>query len=206
MAFGGVSLMVGKFSSWLGYGFKTFILRQTLPYLFGMVITDKCNLNCFYCESKNSGRYHFSFEQAKNTILDAHLRGHRSLYFTGGEPMIWEDGGHDIEELVRIARDIGFLDVFIFTNGTRPLSIKNCNYIVTVDGPKDIHDQIRNNSYDLVLNNVKNAVTKNIFASITFSKANVQYLRQFVEEVTCTNLFRGISFNLLTHRPGMVRL
>jgi MoaA/NifB/PqqE/SkfB family radical SAM enzyme len=204
MACGGVSMMVSKVASWLGYGFKTFILRQKLPYLFGMVITDKCNLSCFYCESKNSGRYHFSLEQAKSTILDAYRRGHRSLYFTGGEPMIWEDGGHDLEELVRIARDIGFLEVFIFTNGTRPLSIKNCNYIVTVDGPKDIHDQIRHDSYDLVLNNVRNAVTKNIFASITFSKANVQHLHRFVREVTDTKLFKGISFNLLTHWPEIV--
>ncbi len=196
--------MLGKVASWIGYGFKTFILKRELPYLFGMVITDKCNLNCFYCESKNSGRYHFSFEQAKNTILDAYRRGHRSLYFTGGEPMIWEDDSHNIEELVRIARAIGFLEVFIFTNGTKSLSIKNCNYIVTVDGPKDIHNQIRNGSYDLVLNNVKNAVTKNVFASITFSKANVQHLSRFVKEVTATRLFKGISFNLLTHWPEIV--
>jgi Fe-coproporphyrin III synthase len=197
--------MVGKVVSWLEYGFKTFILRQELPYLFGMVITDKCNLNCFYCESKNSGRYHFSFEQAKNTIREAYGRGHRSLYFTGGEPMIWEDSGHNLEELVRLARDIGFLEVFIFTNGTRPLSIANSNYIVTIDGPKDIHDKIRSNSYDVVLQNVRNALTKNVFASITFSKANVQHLRRFVEEVNDTKLFKGISFNLLTHWPEIVQ-
>jgi MoaA/NifB/PqqE/SkfB family radical SAM enzyme len=197
--------MVSKVASWLEYGFKTFILRQELPYLFGMVITDKCNLNCFYCESKNSGRYHFSFEQANNTIREAYGRGHRSLYFTGGEPMIWEDNGHNLEELVRLARDIGFLEVFIFTNGTRPLSIANSNYIVTIDGPKDIHDKIRSNSYDVVLQNVRNAVTKNVFASITFSKANVQHLRRFVEEVNDTKLFKGISFNLLTHWPEIVQ-
>lgn len=196
--------MVSKLGSWLVYGFKTFVLRKKLPYLFGMVITDECNLNCFYCESKNSGRYHFSFEHAKKTIFEAYQRGHRSLYFTGGEPIIWEDNGHDIEELVQIARDTGFLDVFIFTNGTRPLSIKKCNYIVTVDGPKNIHNQIRNDSYDLVLSNVRNAVTRNIFASITFSKANVRYLHQFVKEVTNTRLFKGISFNILTHWPEIV--
>ncbi|MDH4233018.1 MAG: radical SAM protein [Nitrospirota bacterium] len=197
--------MVGKVASWLVYGFRTFILRQEVPYLFGMVITDKCNLNCFYCESKNSGRYHFSFEQAKKTIQEAYARGHRSLYFTGGEPMVWEDDGHNLEELVRFARDIGFLEVFIFTNGTRPLSIANSNYIVTIDGPKDIHDKIRGNSYDVILRNVRNAVTKKVFASITFSRANAQHLRRFVEEVSDTKLFKGISFNLLTHWPEIVQ-
>jgi Fe-coproporphyrin III synthase len=204
MACRGISLMGNKIFSWINYGFKTFILRKELPYLFGMVITDKCNLDCFYCESKNSGMYHFTFEQAKDTLQDAYKRGHRSLYFTGGEPMIWEDDGHNLEELVVMARDLGFHEVFIFTNGTIPLAIKNCNYIVTIDGPREIHDRIRDGSYDLILNNVKDAVTEAVFASITFSKENVGYVEQFVREVADTKLFRGISFNLLTHWPEIV--
>lgn len=197
--------MASKFLSWFSYGFKTFILRKELPYLFGLVITDKCNLNCFYCESKNSGKFHFSFEHAKDTLENAYLRGHRSLYFTGGEPMIWENNGHTLDELIQYARKIGFLEIFIFTNGTVPLNIKQCNYIVTIDGPKSIHNQIRQNTYDLILQNVEEAVTKAIFASITFSKSNFLYLDQFVKEVIGTKLFRGISFNLLTHWPEIVK-
>ena len=54
-------MTIAKYASWLSYGFQTFVLRRQLPYLFGLVITDQCNLNCFYCESKNSGRYHFTW-------------------------------------------------------------------------------------------------------------------------------------------------
>lgn len=197
--------MASKFLSWCTYGFKTFILQKELPYLFGLVITDKCNLNCFYCESRNSGRYHFSYDHAKDTIERAYLRGHRSLYFTGGEPMIWKYNGHTLDELIQFSRQIGFLEVFIFTNGTVPLNIEQCNYIVTIDGPKSIHNQIRQNTYDLILQNIEGAVTKAVFASITFSKSNYLYLYQFVKEVTDTKLFRGISFNLLTHWPEIVK-
>lgn len=198
-------MMLNKLASWVSYGFKTFVLKKELPYLFGLVITDKCNLNCFYCESKNSGKYHFSFEQARDAIETAYQHGHRTLYFTGGEPMIWEDNGHTLEELIKYARDIGFLDVFIYTNGTYPLDIKDCNYIVTVDGPKEIHNQIRNDSYDLILKNVEGSVTKAIFASITLCKSNFLYMNQFVIDVAETKLFRGISFNLLTHWPEFVK-
>ncbi len=118
--------------------------------------------------------------------------------------MLWEDNSQTLDDLVQYARKVGFLDVFIFTNGTIPLSIKQCNYIVTVDGPKKIHNQLRNNSHALVLKNVENAVTKAVFASITFSKTNFRYLDQFVKEVSETGLFRGISFNLLTHWPEIV--
>lgn len=205
MAEQGSPLRLTQILSWLDYGFKTFILKKELPYLFGLVITDKCNLNCFYCESKNSGQYHFTFEHAKKTLGDAYQRGHRSLYFTGGEPMLWEDNGHHIDELVQYARNLGFFDIFIFTNGTMPLSIEKTNYIVTIDGPKAIHNEIRNHSYDLIMKNVERSVTKAVFASITFSKTNAHYLKEFIIDIYATKLFKGISFNLLTHWPEIVR-
>jgi len=118
--------------------------------------------------------------------------------------MIWENEGHRLDELVKFTRDIGFLEVFIYTNGTKPLQIKNCKYIVTVDGPKEVHNKIRNDSYDLVIENVKNAVTKAVYASITFSRANFKSLDEFVDELTRTQLFKGISFNLLTHWPEVI--
>ncbi len=196
--------MVGKVFSWIGYGLRTFVLRQKLPYLFGIEVTDQCNLNCFYCEGKNKDRYYFNFEQAQQTLRDAYNRGHRALYFTGGEPMIWEDGDKHLDDLVYYARDLGFNEIFIYTNGTKPLNINQCKYIVTIDGPREVHNRIRSDSYDLIMENVSAAATKAIFASITFTKANIQYLEPYVKDITDTGLFRGICFNLLTHWPEIV--
>lgn len=198
--------MIAKWANWIGYGFQTFVLRRQIPYLYGMVITDRCNLNCFYCKSNNTGRFHFSWEQACASLRDAYGRGHRTLYFTGGEPMIWEDDGHHLSDLVSYSRQIGFFDVFIFTNGTRPLDIRGCNYIVSLDGPRDVHNRIRANTYDQILSNVANAATRAVFASITFSKATVDCLERFVRETHATGLFRGISFNLLTHWPEILAI
>ncbi len=186
------------------YAFRTYVLRQELPYLFGLVITDLCNLDCFYCESKNSGGYHFSLEQALHTLEEAYGRGHRSLYFTGGEPMLWEDGGRGLAFLVDHARSLGFADIYIFTNGTVPLDIAGCSYIVTIDGPKEVHDRIRGGTYERVVQNVREAVTPAIFASITFNRDNVEFCERFVREISELHLFRGISFNLLTHWPEIV--
>lgn len=195
---------MGRITSGLAFAFRTFLLRQMRPYLFGLVVTDRCNLDCFYCESKNSNRYHLPAELAVAMLREAYARGHRSLYFTGGEPMLWSDNGLGLAELVAEARRLGFCEVFIFTNGTFPLDIRDCNYIVTVDGPREVHDSIRGGTYDAVLANVRGACTKAVFASITFSRANLDHLEAFVHEVTATGLFRGISFNLLTHWPEIV--
>ena len=186
------------------YAFSTFVLRRTSPYLFGMVITDRCNLDCFYCESKNTGGYHFGAARALATLRDAFARGHRALYFTGGEPMLWEDDGRDLAWLVDQARRIGFSDIFVFTNGTISLSIPRCSYIVTIDGPREVHDRIRRGTYDRVIANVRGAVTQAVFASITFSKENAAHCERFVREISALGLFRGISFNLLTHWPEIV--
>lgn len=195
---------MNKWAQHAAYAFRTFVLGRQSPYLFGLVVTDRCNLSCFYCESKNSGLYHCTHQRARALLSDAFARGHRSLYFTGGEPMLWEDGDHDLASLVAEARELGFGDVFVFTNGTLPLKIPGCSYIVTIDGPREVHDRIRGGSYDLVIDNVRNAATRAVFASITFSRANVDHCERFVEEIAALGLFRGISFNLLTHWPEIV--
>ena len=189
----------------LKYAYQTFVLRRELPYLFGLVLTDKCNLDCFYCESKNTGRYHMTFQQVKDSLYMAYERGHRSLYFTGGEPMIWEDAGHTVDDLVEFAGNLGFFDIFIYTNGTRSLKTKGCKYIVTVDGPREIHDSIRQGTFELVMHNIHHAVTKQVLASITFSKKNAAYLEQYVRELSSNGFAGRISFNLLTHCPEIIK-
>lgn len=187
------------------YALKTVVFRQHNPWLVGLVITDRCNLNCHYCESKNSGQYHFSWLEACQALSAAYQRGCRSLYFTGGEPMLWRDGDKTIHQAVAYAQSLGFHEIFIFTNGTLPLNIPGCHFIVTVDGPKAIHEQIRPGTYDVILHNVKQAVTKAVFASITLGRQNMGYIEEFAREIVATGLFRGISFNLLTHWPEMVQ-
>lgn len=198
MAGKGHTMRAEKIVYGLKYGMQTFLLGKKLPLLFALVITDSCNLDCFYCRGKNRKKIHFSSEQAFAAIKDAYKRGHRSLYFTGGEPMLWESGGCNLKNLVDFSIKTGFFEVFVFTNGTVPLDIPSCHYIVTVDGPREIHNQIRNNTYDQILENVETAATNNVFATMTLTKANVDYLEDYVKSLTKLNLFKGLSFNLLT--------
>ncbi|HOX58630.1 MAG TPA: radical SAM protein [Candidatus Paceibacterota bacterium] len=187
------------------YAFKTLVLRQHRPWLVGLVITDQCNLNCHYCESKNTGQYRFTWPETCKAVEAAYGRGCRSLYFTGGEPMLWRDGDKAIQDAVSYAQSLGFHEIFIFTNGTFPLNTRGCHFIVTVDGPRAVHERIRPGTYDLILHNVRQAVTKAVFASITLGRQNVDCIEEFAREMVSAGLFRGISFNLLTHWPEMVQ-
>jgi Fe-coproporphyrin III synthase len=203
LAAGGYLMKFRHYLGALSYAFQIFVLKRKLPYLVGMVITDHCNLACFYCNS--SGRFQFSYHQAKDALLQAYKRGNRTLYFTGGEPMIWQDGTAHLSDIVHYAHKLGFQEIFIFTNGTIPLTIPHCSYIVTIDGPKHIHEQIRQNSYTGIIDNVRQAVTSKIFASITVTQANAAYLDDYVKEICALDIFCGISFNFLTQKPEIVR-
>lgn len=199
----GRSHPLSRYLGYAGFAIETFLFRRERPYLFILVINDQCNLNCFYCTSKNTGQYDLRNAEIRAALAAAYDRGHRALVITGGEPMIWQDDGARIHDIVSHARALGFQDIAIFTNGTRPLDIPDVTFIVTVDGTKETHNSIRANTYDLILAHIAQTSAK-VIASITLTKANADTLEAAVEEIAATRLFKGITFNLLTHNPDMV--
>jgi MoaA/NifB/PqqE/SkfB family radical SAM enzyme len=168
-----------------------------------MVINDKCNLDCFYCTSKNTGQYDLDRSAVWSSLAEAYMRGHRALVITGGEPMLWQSNGVVLNDVVSYARDLGFLDIAVFTNGTFPLDTEGVTFIVTIDGTRDVHNAIRAGTYDMILNHVRGANSQ-VIASITLSKANARDLECAVREIANVHLFKGITFNLLTHNPDIV--
>ncbi len=196
-------LSLRRYLTYLAFGFRAVVLKDKRPYLLILMINDQCNLNCFYCEGKNTGLLELDYPQAVRLLKEGYCRGHRVLVLTGGEPFLWNREGRTLADLIKEARHLGFLDITIFTNGTHPLQIHGCTYIVTIDGTREIHNQIRQGTYDLILKNVEKACGR-VVASITLSKANALHLEEMVREITSTGKFRAITFNLLTHWPEMV--
>jgi MoaA/NifB/PqqE/SkfB family radical SAM enzyme len=182
---------------------QTMLLRRARPYLFVLIVNDRCNLDCFYCTSKNTGRFEMEWAAVRRALSEAHRRGHRALVLTGGEPTLWRSDGAALGDVVGYARGIGFLDIAVFTNGTQPLEVEGITYIVTIDGTREAHNYIRAGTYDLILENVRAARSK-VMASMTLSKANADRLEEAVHEMAATGLFSCITFNLLTHEPQVV--
>lgn len=192
-----------RLQGYASFAVDTFLLRRERPYLFILVINDKCNLNCFYCNSRNTGRYDLDRSAVRSALSQAYSRGHRALVITGGEPMLWESDGAVLRDVVCHAQDLGFLDIAVFTNGTFPLDIEGVTFIVTIDGTRDSHNAIRADTHDTIMNHVRRSGSK-VLASITITKANAEDLEAAVREIAGANLFGGITFNLLTHNPDVV--
>ena len=108
--------------------------RDPAPLIYGVAITDRCNLSCRGCEIPNLGRRDMTWTELDEILMSAYSRGFREAYFTGGEPMLWRDGSHTIEDAVNLAHGIGFFHVHLYTNGTFGLQSSADLVWVSVDG------------------------------------------------------------------------
>ena len=59
---------LNRYLGYIAFAFATFVLRRKNPYLFILVINDKCNLDCFYCSSKNTGKYDLGYTSVRSAL------------------------------------------------------------------------------------------------------------------------------------------
>ena len=133
-----------------------------MPYKATIILTNRCNLNCFACPNaasryqKNNPRFmmsrELSDEQWKSTIRQGLSLGVKEWYFMGGgEPTLKQD------ILVELIEDIKTNSVYnvceIITNGTllteenikRLVELRLDNVIISIDShKKETHDYLRN--------------------------------------------------------------
>ena len=113
---------------------RTVVLRRPQPLIYGIAVTDRCNLCCRGCDVANTGRPDMTWGQIVDVMRSACSRGFRELYFTGGEPMLWRDEEHRLEDAIVEAKRIGFFHVHVYTNGTLGLHTSADLVWVSMDG------------------------------------------------------------------------
>jgi len=174
-------------------------------------ITEQCNLRCRYCSY--SGKFLFQRTHSNRVIkyevmkraIDYFLNIAKNkkefcVSFYGGEPLLAFDL---IKKIVHyIKSKYKNIDFTISSNGTL-LNKKIINFLISnnftiyisLDGPKDIHDEYRifpnyNGSYDKIIDNlylIKNInekyFNKNVFFMITVSPTcDVYKLKNFIDK------------------------
>ena len=134
-----------------------------------IIVGYSCNNHCrFCCERGNSGDK--TTEQIKDEIKKAKEAGVNRLVFTGGEPTIRKD----IIELIRYAKQFGFDEIFMITNGRMMSYEKFANKIInaglthilfSLHAPKaSVHDFLTQSpgSFNQIIKGMKNALAMNV--------------------------------------------
>lgn len=144
-----------KSLDYLRFGVSFFVLQRDDPFVLGLVTNDTCNLDCIGCRVANVTRDVMSMEQITSILERYHAEGVRMLYLSGGEPYLWRDGKYRLPDVVQRAREIGYLRIHVYTNGTARLSTAPDFTWVSIDGFGETFETIRGIPIERVLRRVR---------------------------------------------------
>jgi MoaA/NifB/PqqE/SkfB family radical SAM enzyme len=188
------------------YGVK-YVLRHHLfrkhdPLIRGLVLTNRCNLRCRHCRVTARGDKDLSFAEIQEAIESFYQEGGRCLYLEGGEPFLWRDGDHRIEQVVEYARGTGYFTVIIYTNGTIPLQTSADTVFISVDGLEQTHDYLRGPSFGKIVDNIRRSSHRSLFLNFTINSRNQAELEDFCAYVDGLEHVRGTFFYFHTPYYG----
>lgn len=184
------------------FGIRTILFRKKEPILGTIILTDLCNLRCRHCSVNHIKSRIYPYRQIREEMRQLYAMGIRILFFCGGETFLWQDGEKTLRHLVIEAKEMGFLIVNVVTNGTFPLELPEADLLlVSLDGDRVRHNAIRGDTYDLILENIKNAAADNICFYMAINRINQGAVREICELARDTENVRAVSFNFHTPYP-----
>ncbi len=184
------------------YVLNHYLLRKPMPLIRGLVLTNRCNLRCQHCRLDERAPNDLDFEEVVAAIDAFHGEGGRCLYLEGGEPFLWHDGRHGLNDVVDYAHGIGFLTVVIYTNGTHPIGTSADTVFVSMDGLRATHDALRGESFDRIVGNIQDSAHASLYINYTINNRNKDEIRAFCEYVQGMERIRGIFFYFHTPYYG----
>ncbi|UCC20149.1 MAG: radical SAM protein [Promethearchaeota archaeon] len=174
------------------YGFKMPTIPIGPPVVFWSV-THRCNLNCTHCYVDQDSN-EIPFNQACTIIDQLSEAKTFILIFFGGEALLRDD----IFDLMRYATEKN-INVALASNGTlitprmaKKLKDIGVGYVqVSIDGLKDIHEQIRGNgTFEKAIAAIKNCLNEGLYTCIgtTITKQNIHQIYDLVDLAKSLNV------------------
>jgi MoaA/NifB/PqqE/SkfB family radical SAM enzyme len=182
--------MLSHYVYFLLHNLRCRLRGERRPLLAGFKLTYRCNLRCPACPFWRRSGPDIPFDAALAALDTLHRAGARLVIFEGGEPFLWRDGEHTLEDLVRAARR-RFFAVGVTTNGTLPLETSADTVWVSIDGPREVHDRYRGRSYDRIMANIAASKHPRILANVTINRLNWEHIGELVRDLR--GVVRGIT-------------
>ena len=195
-------MKISSFLHFALFGIRTILFKDKKPILGTVILTDKCNLKCKHCSVNNVTAVVHPYRQIKEEMQTLYSMGVRILFFCGGETFLWRDGEITLRDLVVEAKEMGFLIVNVVTNGTFSIDLPEADLILlSLDGDRERHNLIRGDTYDTIMENIKNAASDNICFYMAVNKINKETVRDVCITARDTKNVRAVSFNFHTPYP-----
>lgn len=189
--------------------FQTRILGKKKPLVSVVFVTDKCNLKCKHCciYAQNSSVTK-SYEQIEQDLRYCYKQGARFVDFEGGEPTLWHYGDKNLNDLIVLAKKIGFFSTTVTTNAQRDFSDCKADSIwVSLDGYGKFHDEIRGEgAFEKLVKNIEKAAHKHLSVNMVVNSLNFSSLDDTIEFAKNHPNIEKISINFHTPYEGTQNL
>lgn len=189
--------------------FKAKFFGRKQPLQTVLFISEKCNLACRHCNiyRKENPKIK-TYEQVREELEYAYGLGSRFVDFEGGEPMLWEDGEKNINDLIRLAKQIGFFSTTVTTNAQLPFKGCEADSIwVSLDGLGKYHDEIRGKgTFERLVKNIAECGHAAVSVNMVVNRLNHPSVVETIEFVRDNPHIKSISFNFHTPFPGTEEL
>lgn len=193
-------------SSWF---FKAKFLGIKKPLQTVLFISDKCNLKCRHCCVYNYADPHIkTYEEIREELAYSYGLGSRFVDFEGGEPFLWRDGDKRLNDLIRLARRMGFFSTTVTTNAQLPFSGCEADSIwVSLDGIGEYHDAIRGKgTFERLVKNIEGSGHPALSVNMVVNRLNYPVVAETIEFVHNNPHIRSVSINFHTPYPGTEEL
>jgi Fe-coproporphyrin III synthase len=181
------------------------LFARQKPLQTVLFITDKCNLRCRHCGVYNiDNPIVKSYNQVEDELRYSYELGSRFIDFEGGEPTIWRDGDKTVNDLIRLAKEIGFFSTTITTNAQGSFAGSLADSIwVSLDGTEKFHDEIRGaGAFKKLEKNIAESHHKNLNVNMTINSLNYTNVRDTVNYAKDNPAIKLISLNFHTPYKG----
>ncbi len=176
------------------------VLQRPEPLIYGIALTDRCNLACRGCHVSNTGRPDMTWNQLLAAMQNAWARGFRELYFSGGEPMLWRDADYTLADAIVAAKRIGFFHVHVYTNGLLGLEASADLVWVSMDGLPGIFDRRRGDHFHQVERAVRAGLRPKVAIIYVIDRNTAEGIEPFLRWVHETK-FPVIGVMFYFHTP-----
>ncbi len=189
---------------YIPFTWRFMILQRPEPLIFGIALTDRCNMNCRGCHVSNTGRPDMKWADLVRSMQNAWNRGFRELYFSGGEPTLWRDGIYTLEDAIRTAKEIGFFHVHLYTNGLLGINSAADMVWVSMDGLPETFEARRGNHFFQVAQAVRESQHPKIAIIYVIDSQTEKGVEPFLRWVKETNFpVLGVMFYFHTPYYGV---
>ncbi len=156
------------------------VLHRRRPLLAGVKLTHRCNLRCRACPFWRRSGPEMALSGVQEALHRLHRAGVRLCILEGGEPFLWRDGPHGLEDVVELARRL-FFCTGVVTNGLLPIETSADAVWVSIDGLRESHDYNRGPTFDRVIEHIQASRHPRLMANVTINRRNWTEITALVE-------------------------